>query len=74
MVLGHAFNSNILGGRGRWIAGLQSNFHDSQGYTEKPCLKKQTKTQKIQLKGEKKGYLAGQTKCSCQTQLDQLIL
>jgi hypothetical protein len=25
-----------LGGRGRWI----SEFEDSQGYTEKPCLKK----------------------------------
>jgi predicted nucleic acid-binding protein len=25
-----------LGGRGRWI----SEFQDSQGYTEKPCLKK----------------------------------
>ena len=24
--------------------GLQSEFHDSQGYTEKPCLKKQSKT------------------------------
>jgi hypothetical protein len=24
-----------LGGRGRWI----SEFQDSQGYTEKPCLK-----------------------------------
>jgi hypothetical protein len=25
-----------LGGRGRWI----SEFEDSQGYTEKPCLEK----------------------------------
>jgi hypothetical protein len=34
-----------------WVwgqSGLQSEFQDSQGYTEKPCLKKQTnkKTQK----------------------------
>jgi hypothetical protein len=36
-----------LGGRGRWISefeaslvGLQSEFQDSQGYTEKPCLEK----------------------------------
>jgi hypothetical protein len=26
--------------------GLQSEFQDSQGYTEKPCLEKQTKKQK----------------------------
>jgi hypothetical protein len=36
-----------LGGRGRQISefkgqpGLQTEFQDSQGYTEKPCLKKQ---------------------------------
>jgi hypothetical protein len=35
-----------LGGRGRWISELeaslvyQSEFQDSQGYTEKPCLEK----------------------------------
>jgi hypothetical protein len=29
-----------LGGRGRRI----SEFEDSQGYTEKPCLEKKTKT------------------------------
>jgi hypothetical protein len=32
-----------LGGRGRWI----SEFQDSQGYTEKPCLEK-TKQNKNQ--------------------------
>jgi hypothetical protein len=26
--------------------GLQSKFQDSQGYTEKPCLKKQKQKQK----------------------------
>jgi hypothetical protein len=26
--------------------GLQSEFQDSQGYTEKPCLKKKKKTHK----------------------------
>jgi hypothetical protein len=35
--------SQHLGGRGRWIyelgqPGLQSEFQDSQGCTEKPCL------------------------------------
>jgi hypothetical protein len=29
-----------LGGRGRWI----SEFEDSHGYTEKPCLEKNKKT------------------------------
>jgi hypothetical protein len=27
-------------------AGLKSEFQDSQGYTEKPCLEKQNKTNK----------------------------
>ena len=36
--------SLLLGGRGRWISEIKvslgySEFHDSQGYTEKPCLK-----------------------------------
>jgi hypothetical protein len=39
--------ADLLGGRGRQISefeaslGLQSESQDSQGYTEKPCLKKQ---------------------------------
>jgi hypothetical protein len=33
-----------LGGRGR--PGLQSEFQDSQGYTEKPCLKRKKKKKK----------------------------
>jgi hypothetical protein len=37
-----------LGGRGRWISEfeaslVQSEFQDSQGYTEKPCLKQTNK-------------------------------
>jgi hypothetical protein len=37
--------------------GLQSEFQDSQGYTEKPCLeeKKKKKEQKEKGKGEKGG-------------------
>jgi hypothetical protein len=41
-----------LGGRGRRISefegqpGLQSEFQDHQGYTEKPCLEKTNKNQK----------------------------
>jgi hypothetical protein len=38
------------GGRGRWISGLQSEFQDSQGYTEKPCLEKKKKKWKSDLK------------------------
>jgi hypothetical protein len=33
-----------LEGRGK--PGLQSEFQDSQGYAEKPCLKKSTKQNK----------------------------
>jgi hypothetical protein len=38
-----------LGGRGRWISEFEaslvykSEFQDSQGYTEKPCLEKKKK-------------------------------
>jgi hypothetical protein len=42
-----------LGGRGRWISEfeaslvyIQSEFQDSQGYTEKPCLEKTKKKKK----------------------------
>ena len=44
-----------------WVRGqpgLQSEFQDSQGYTEKPCLKKQ-KTNKQQKKGIKNLLLEG---------------
>jgi hypothetical protein len=33
--------------------GLQSEFQDSQGYTEKPCLKKQNKTKQNKTKQNK---------------------
>jgi hypothetical protein len=45
-----------LGDRGREAGGflsLQSEFQDSQGYTEKPCLKKPKKT-KTKTKQNKK--------------------
>jgi hypothetical protein len=44
-VVAHAFEppSQHLGGRGKQISGLQSEFQDSQGYTEKPCLEKPKK-------------------------------
>jgi hypothetical protein len=35
--------------------GLQSEFQDSQGYTEKPCLEKTKKNKKEQL-GEERDY------------------
>jgi hypothetical protein len=34
--------------------GLQSEFQDSQGYTKKPCLKKQNKTKTKQQQTNKK--------------------
>jgi hypothetical protein len=49
-----------LGGRGRQISefrgqpGLQSEFQDSQGYTEKPCLGKKKKKKKKKTKQNKK--------------------
>jgi hypothetical protein len=55
-MVAHAFNPNTpeaeAGGflnpiRGQ--PGLQSEFHDSQGYTEKPCLEKPKKKKKKSL-------------------------
>jgi hypothetical protein len=37
----------------RALTGLQSEFQDSQGYTEKPCLKKQNKTKQNKTKQNK---------------------
>ena len=48
----YAFNSS-RGGRGKWDLwvwgqpGLQSEFQDSQSYTEKPCKTKQPTNQSI---------------------------
>jgi hypothetical protein len=51
-VVAHAFNTTLILGSQKqadfWVRGqpaLQSEFQDSQGYTEKPCLEK-TKNQK----------------------------
>jgi hypothetical protein len=49
-VVAHAFNPSTREAEagGFRLLGLQSEFQDSQGYTEKPCLKKQkNKTKKI---------------------------
>jgi hypothetical protein len=44
-VVAHAFNTWKAETGGRGQLGLQSEFQDSQGYIEKPCLrKKQNKT------------------------------
>jgi hypothetical protein len=42
-VVVHAFNPK--GGRGRRI----SEFEDSQGYTEKPCLEKPKKKKRLEV-------------------------
>jgi hypothetical protein len=50
VVVAHAFNTSIweaeAGGFLSLRPGLQSEFQDSQGYTEKPCLKNKTKQNK----------------------------
>jgi hypothetical protein len=52
-----------LGGRGRQISEFKasliykSEFQDSQGYTEKPCLEKTKKDKKEKKKKERKQYL-----------------
>jgi hypothetical protein len=46
LVVGHAFNPSTReaeAGGSLWVktqSGLQSEFQDSQGYTEKPCLRR----------------------------------
>jgi hypothetical protein len=54
----HIFNPSTRGQRQAdfWVRGqpdLQSELQDSQGYTEKPCLKKQNKTKKQKTKSKK---------------------
>jgi hypothetical protein len=53
----HTFNPSTWeaeAGGVRGQPGLQSEFQDSQGYTEKPCLKKPKKKKKKKRKKEKK--------------------
>jgi hypothetical protein len=52
----HAFNPSTWkaeAGGIRGQPGLQSEFQDSQGYTEEPCLKKTTTTKKTLILYEK---------------------
>jgi hypothetical protein len=42
IVVSHAFNSSTQKAEAGQLC-LESEFQDSQGYTEKACLKKQTK-------------------------------
>jgi hypothetical protein len=51
-VVAHAFNPSTRG-----QPGLQSEFRDSQGYTEKPCLEKQNKQNKTKQNKNKKEAL-----------------
>jgi hypothetical protein len=64
--------SQHLGGRGRQISEFkaslvykQSEFQDSQGYTEKPCVEKQNKIKKKTKTKQKKSCL-GHGVCSQQ--------
>jgi hypothetical protein len=61
---GACLKSQHLGGRGRWISEfkasrLKSEFQDSQGYTEKPCLEKQNKTKQNKTKQTKNAVHLG---------------
>jgi hypothetical protein len=54
-----------LRGRGRWISEFEaslvykvSEFQDSQGYTEKPCLEEKKKTKKTKQKKKLKTLFA----------------
>ena len=52
-MVAHAFNHSTWEAEaGEFLSsgqpGLQSEFQDSQGYTEKPCLKNQNKTKQAQ--------------------------
>jgi hypothetical protein len=58
-VVAHAFNPSTWEAEaGGFLslrpACLQSEFQDSQGYTEKPCLEKKTKTKPNQTKPKPK--------------------
>jgi hypothetical protein len=62
-VVAHAFNPSTReaeagGFLSRGQSGLQSEFQDSQGYTEKPCLEKPKKEKK------KKVYWGGKEQVS----------
>jgi hypothetical protein len=51
----HAFSPSTREAEaGRFQPGLQSEFQDSQGYTEKPCLEKKKKKKK-RLEKERSG-------------------
>jgi hypothetical protein len=58
-VVVHAFNpstreAEAIGFLSSRPPGLQSEFQDSQGYTEKPCLEKQKKKKKKEKREKKK--------------------
>jgi hypothetical protein len=49
-MVAHAFNPSTLEAEAGGFLSLQSEFQDSQGYTEKPCLEKKNQTNKQQQK------------------------
>ena len=58
MVVEHTRDSTSLCVQGQ--PGLQREFQDSQGYTEKPCLKKPKKKKKRKKEKKKKKFLETQ--------------
>jgi hypothetical protein len=53
--------------------GLQSEFQESQGYTEKPCLKKQTKQNKTKQSKTKRNMHNHEGKLHMVDKLDMFI-
>jgi hypothetical protein len=54
-VVAHAFNPSTWEAEsGGFLPGLQSEFQDSQGYIEKPCLKNKNQQTNKKQKGNKK--------------------
>jgi hypothetical protein len=51
-VVGHAFNPSTWEAEAGGVSCLQSEFQDSQGYTEKPCLEKEKNKKQTKKKEE----------------------
>jgi hypothetical protein len=67
-VVAHALNPSTQeaeAGGFRGQPGLQSEFQDSQGYTERPCLEKPKRKKKKKRKKKRLFYLLKTTLSSC---------
>jgi hypothetical protein len=60
-VVAHAFNPSTREAEAGRFLSSKSEFQDSQGYTEKPCLEKNKKKRKEKKRKEKKRKAFGNT-------------